>query len=68
MFTTYKIKFSNRESFNQAQPIICNQNTRLNFKGDLDIGYSDMIFSFTDEHHYQNAFVQLIEHNIIDFQ
>jgi hypothetical protein len=68
MFETYKIQFSNRESFNKAQPIICDPNTRLNFTGDLDIGYADMIVSFSNEYHYKNAINRLKDAKIVDFQ
>jgi hypothetical protein len=68
MFNTYQIKFSNRESFNQAHLIICDYNTRLDFCGSLDIGHADMIFSFFNEYHYKNAIKRLNEKNIVDFQ
>ena len=67
MFETYKIQFSNRESFNKAQPIICNHDSLI-YDDYLDVGHSDMIFTFDNIIHYKSAISRLKDKNIVDFQ
>jgi hypothetical protein len=62
-----KIIFSNREQFEKSIDIIFNPNTRCSSTGNLDIGYADMIFSFSDEYHGNCAVQRLRLAGVSDF-
>ena len=61
------ITFTNRAEFEKAVDVVFDYNTRLNSAGDIDTGYADMIFAFSDKQHGLRAVERLKAKNIACF-